>query len=483
MQPGWCLICGSTRANEFARKDADRFANRLSGQDRAVVRFVICEACGHVYQDPILDADDLERLYTDDYRPFFKTETALAKEIERGRAIGDDLAPLAERRTQGRTVLDIGCGSGSLLAAFKERGWQVFGIDPVPAWTEFARRLVDGTDQTIVTGQYGPESFPGRRFSLILFSHTVEHIPDPIPMLRTMHRHLAEDGLLFVAAPDLLQPPSKEKLFRGHLAGAHVRLYSRRALRTVLARSGFRTEASLFFQSDYGQGIIVRPMEGVPDQPVDDAAAVHALYRGLGATDSPDFLGYNLAAIARRQRVAIEALCMKVPDRHVRLEPGLQGGFCLLVTNEDGVAIPVVRSGELDGFRPVDVETDQCSLPEGATLVQLGLGSGELAMALAGRLRQSQHLVIWEADAALAKAVLMAVDLSPLWASAQVTLLVGRHVHLMAAQRRRMMSLARLFVTASAGRWNRDLYQGFIDLLGVQEPQPVAVASVTGRTN
>lgn len=483
MQAGWCLICGSTRANEFARKDADRFANRLSGQDRAVVRFVICEACGHVYQDPILDAGDLERLYTDDYRPFFKTETALAKEIERGRAIGDDLVPLVERRTQGRTVLDIGCGSGSLLAAFKERGWQVFGIDPVPAWTEFARRLVGGTDRTIVTGQYGPESFPGQRFALILFSHTVEHIPDPIPMLRMMHRHLAEDGLLFVAAPDLLQPPSKDKLFRGHLAGAHVRLYSRRALRTVLARSGFSTEASLFFKSDYGQGIIVRPMEGVPDQPLDDAAAVHALYRGLACRDSTDFLGHNLAAMARGQRVAIEALCKKSQDYRVRIEPGLKGGFRLLVTTRDGATVPVVRFGDLDGFLEADVAADQHSAPEGATLVQLGLGSGELALALAGSLRRSQHLVIWEADVALARAVLAAVDLSPLWDSPQVTLLVGRRVHLMADQRRRIMSLSRLFVTGSANRWNRDLYQGFIDLLHAQEPQPAAVESAAGGTD
>ncbi|MBI5411320.1 MAG: class I SAM-dependent methyltransferase [Nitrospirae bacterium] len=466
MQAGWCLICGSARREEFASKAADRVSNRLAEESRGKVHFVICSDCGHVYQHPMLDAGDLERIYTDEYRPF--TEASAVHDLFRGRTICETFAPLVESSVRGRTVLDIGFGQGGFLRAFHERGWEVFGIDPVPTWADFVRKCVGGTERTIVNGHYGPETFPGQRFSLILFSHTVEHLPDPAPMLRTMRRHLAEDGALFVAAPNLLNPPPVDMMFNGFLAGAHVRLYSRHALKTVLARSGFRADTDLEFQGSFGMGLVARPADGVPDCSFDDATAIRRLYIALAHPQEGGALGRNLAALLKTQWWVLPSLCQQVDTGRYRVERN-GGAVSIIGLAANGEEVPIVRRGERQDCQP---SVDERLWAKEETLVQLGLGSGELARTLAARLKEGQHLFIWEADPSLAKLILKLEDLSPLWDSSRVTLILGNHPILPADRKACLMRPCALYLSESAQRWNEPVYRTIIATLRAREAVP-----------
>jgi SAM-dependent methyltransferase len=455
VQKGWCLICNGTTAVEFAVKLRDPVAGRLAKTEDAGVRFVICEKCGHVYQDPMLDAGDLARLYTDDYRPLYRTEQAEAGELERGRALCGDLAPLIESKIAAQNVLDIGCGSGSFLKAFQERGWSVYGIDPVPHWTDYVRRLVGGTDETIVTGTYGPSSFPGRTFSLILYSHTIEHIPDPVPMLRLMRSHLSGDGFLFVATPNLLDAPA-DNLFKGFLAGAHVRLFSPSALRTVLARAGFSVVTELFYDGSFGQGVLARPAAVVPQPVCDDARAIRAYFSALMRDNPANVFGRNLAALGQIQRSARRMLC-----RHSAPLAAMPD------ESDDGIlrALP-------------DPSAQLRQLPANASVVLLGLGTGELAGRLGEALGPRQHLFIWEADPAWAKILLSQADLSRLWRSGQATLLIGQKAMLGTDLLNRLRQPALVVTTGSVRTWKPATRQSIHRLIGL-EPTPAIPACVT----
>lgn len=464
MQPGWCLICGSTRRLDFARKKSDRVADRLAGDASAQVRFLLCEDCGHVYQDPMLDERDLACFYDDGYRPFFAEAGEAATEQERGRKFCDELAPLVESLTSGRQVLDIGCGSGSFLLAFKQRGWDVFGIDPVPTWTEYVRRLVGGTEESVVTGWYGPQVFPGQTFSLILFSHTIEHLPDPIPMLRAMRRHLADDGLLFVATPNLINPPGGETLFKGFLAGAHVRLYSPSSLKTVLAKGGFRVKVELHYRPAFGMGALALPADGSAEGAPDDAAAIADLFLALQQPSASTPLGRNLASLLKSQPVVLPPLCRKTAG--ARLEPSVQHGRTVAIVGLDelGAALPLAWWSETQPGKP---ELMSAADEEAKAVVQLGLGSGAEARTLAGRLVEGQHLFVWEADPALAKAILTVTDLSDLWDSGHVTLLLGERPLQPTEQTRRLVVPATVYRTESARRWMKPAYRSIARRLGV----------------
>lgn len=429
MQPGWCLICGSADKQEFARQ--------------AAPRFVICRHCGHVYQDPIPEAG--ATLDQNDADVCCNGETALTDlDRERGRRICDGMAPLVESVTRGRRVLSIGCGAASLLAAFKQRGWEVCGR---------------------------AEAFRGQTFSLILFCHALERLPDPLPKLRAMRRYLDPDGLLFVATPNLANPPAAGPL-QPLFSGTHARLYSPGALQTVLARSGLRTRTEWYERADFGMGVLAQLPHGrtqtATEGPLDDAAAISELFLAVQDPKAAGPSGRNLAALLATQPQTMPSLCRKAMKDRLRF--AYWGGTVVGIAGiaESGEEVPLV-SWEGPGEGSLEAAG---RITQGAgTIVLLGLGSGVEARKLAGRLTPDQHLYIWETDPALAKAVLAVADLSELWASGRVTLLLGERP-LQAVPR----SPVSLYWTHAARHWNHSVYERIAERLTAPAQTAVSAA-------
>jgi hypothetical protein len=295
-------------------------------------------------------------------------------------------------------------------------------------------------------------------------------------MLHAMRNSLDEDGVLFVATPNLLDPPPA-RLLGGLFSGAHARLYSPGALQTILARSGFQTELVRSCQGDGLLGIIAKPADWVQDHPFDDPAALQQLFQVLQWPGSTDVLGWNLASLGETQPWVLPPLCQAGERNRYAIR---RSGRCLLALNahlSEGPEIPVVRWGDLDGYK----ETPELINPKipssqgttrmvaDVTLVQLGLGSGELAKHLADSLGDSQRLFIWEADPALARAILEAVDLSYLWLSKQVGLLLGEKPVVPPEHRRRLERPAFLHITDSARCWNTSVYRQILGRLDLSD--------------
>lgn len=432
MRPGWCLICGSNKRRDFARTAAGRVTGP-PGDAPSV--FVICPDCGHVYQDPMPEDADRGGLPGRDGSRCGRDGEEAERGRERDRRLCDELAPLVESLTPGRRVLCIGGGSASLLAAFQARGWEVFGR---------------------------AEAFRGQTFSLILFCHAIEQLSDPLPKLRAMRRHLDVDGVLFVATPNLVNPPPAAGPFPGLLAGDPVRLYSPGALRTVLARSGFRSRPELYERPGFGMGMLAQLPRGrtqpATEGPADDAAAITELFLASQRWDVAGPFGRNLAGLLQSQPSILPALCRKA-DAQERLRVTHWGETVVAIAGVTaaGQEVPLVSwegpgegRAEPIGRVPADART----------VVLLGLGSGAEARSLARRLAPSQRLLIWETDLALARAVLKVTDLSELWTSGQATLLLGeRPLHAIPPPP------VAVYRTEAARHWDHSIYQRIADRL------------------
>ena len=95
-------------------------------------------------------------------------------------------------------MLDVGCGSGTLLERFAERGWETYGVDPSSAAVAAAARGGARVHQGTLRDQpWEPASF-----QLVTFEHSLEHIGDPIDALRRARALLAPGGLLLVIVPN-----------------------------------------------------------------------------------------------------------------------------------------------------------------------------------------------------------------------------------------------------------------------------------------
>ena len=93
------------------------------------------------------------------------------------------------------SILDIGCGSGVLAYALSLLGLtEVTGIDPyAPSDRVFdtGARVVRA-DIDDVTGRY----------DLVMFHHSLEHVPDPAGALESAREHLTDVGRILVRMPN-----------------------------------------------------------------------------------------------------------------------------------------------------------------------------------------------------------------------------------------------------------------------------------------
>jgi SAM-dependent methyltransferase len=100
---------------------------------------------------------------------------------------------------QGRRLLDVGSGSGDLLLRMRARGWTVLGVEPDPVAAGAARR--NGLD--VRDGMLADAEFPDDTFDAIVLSHVIEHVHDPIALLRECGRVLRPGGVLVLMTPNL----------------------------------------------------------------------------------------------------------------------------------------------------------------------------------------------------------------------------------------------------------------------------------------
>jgi len=113
----------------------------------------------------------------------------------------DALGPIAE----GSAWLDLGCGSGSFLAAVAPSGRPIAGVDIALRWLVVARKRLDEEGLGHVPLACGCAEhlpFADRAFGAVVAGDVIEHVADQAATLREGHRVLRPGGRLFLASPN-----------------------------------------------------------------------------------------------------------------------------------------------------------------------------------------------------------------------------------------------------------------------------------------
>ena len=105
---------------------------------------------------------------------------------------------------QGSEVLEIGSASGSLTRAMSElKDCKVSVIEVDPENFRMARQsAVDGFCGD-AEGKDWEEYFRGRTFDIILLSNVLEHLRDPLSLLRRSKKYLKTDGHILISIPNV----------------------------------------------------------------------------------------------------------------------------------------------------------------------------------------------------------------------------------------------------------------------------------------
>ena len=99
----------------------------------------------------------------------------------------------------GRRILDVGCGAGPLLAALRDRGAVVTGVDSSATMVELARRRLGGDATLQVADLRDPLPFPDAAFDDVVAALVLHYLEDWTGPLAELRRVLRPGGRLIVA--------------------------------------------------------------------------------------------------------------------------------------------------------------------------------------------------------------------------------------------------------------------------------------------
>lgn len=145
-----------------------------------------------------------------------------------------------------RTVLEVGCGGCVLLERLKALGCQVVGVDPSPFAAEAGRRKGINVIQ-----EFFPPSSLTCHPDLIFQVDVLEHIEDPLSLLRAEAECLDEGGLIVVNVPDC-----SRSIELGDISMAlhqHVNMFDHISLPATLRAAGL--EVVKLERSRYGSAL------------------------------------------------------------------------------------------------------------------------------------------------------------------------------------------------------------------------------------
>ncbi len=133
------------------------------------------------------------------------------------------IAPLLRKwgiELSGTGVLDLGCGEGGVAASFAEAGADVTAVDISAERIEAGKRLTEGEWETptspagsgglnLVQGDIFDRRLGSRLESdadLVLLLDVIEHVDNPVELLRGIRRLLSPGGLILVSFPPFYSP-------------------------------------------------------------------------------------------------------------------------------------------------------------------------------------------------------------------------------------------------------------------------------------
>lgn len=138
----------------------------------------------------------------------------------------------------GKKLLEIGCGSGQMLKNMRDLGWEVTGIDFDPQ----CQSITQETGIPVYQGDVLEQNLPANSFDVIVMSHVIEHLPDPIATLKECLRLLRPNGHLIAITPNTNGYNHKyfKKNSRILETPRHLHLFTTASLQQIANKAGFK---------------------------------------------------------------------------------------------------------------------------------------------------------------------------------------------------------------------------------------------------
>lgn len=221
-----CPVCGSRRIRDFAVIRCFRHSR--------------CGDCGLTFVNPSPPPEILHAFYnSDSYANYRRAESDRARtDPYYSISMYTDARSLATRVVgrAPRSVLDYGCGTGAFLALLRDE----YGVADVEGLEigELAREVAMSRHSLDVART--PGDLRRDVYDFVLLLEVVEHVPDPVALLASVAARVPAGGHVMITTPAVDNFIGRRaQLCTHYTAPGHLTLFTAKALRVLLERSGF----------------------------------------------------------------------------------------------------------------------------------------------------------------------------------------------------------------------------------------------------
>jgi len=258
-EPRACLLCASTAFERLFQRSGKWFWR--------------CRACELVF------VHDIYPEYAEDTGHLEETYSfgALARaEGKKARKIAAFLRTLEPHRKLGR-LLEVGCGQGLFLEHAARAGWHAQGVDVLVPVVEMAR----SRGLEVFAGELARAGFERERFDVVTMSEVIEHVVEPVALMREVARVLRPGGVAVLGTGNAGSWAARWRggawsyyRFGGHL---HIRFYSPPAAAALARAAGFarvecRTRGFAFREAEELRGRWWKPLLKAAQGPISTLA-------------------------------------------------------------------------------------------------------------------------------------------------------------------------------------------------------------------
>lgn len=243
-----------------------------------------CERCGVLFANPLPTAEALAEVYSPEGDWGRHRQEEREKQVS-VRRLEELFGPIRQQLDvlhppAGASVLDVGCGLGGMLDSLSDAGWSTFGIDP-------ATKVAFARHQEVAAIPDSPT------FDLAILHHVLEHITEPLDLLRQLARAIKPGGYLLISQPNLDDVAEHGELKYCIRSTVHILAYSASCSAWLAAEAGFRviSSAAVGAPGSRRRATLVVRDEGPiarPERPLDGArAALRRYYAAHPAAEAP----------------------------------------------------------------------------------------------------------------------------------------------------------------------------------------------------
>ena len=192
-----CPICSSTSIYHYLSYKDRHYL--VTNQEFDLWK---CNLCNLIFLNPMPEEKELMALYPKEtyyaYTIEKKNHRGILKDlvIKFFKLEPSDLSCI--KKADGLRILDFGCGTGWALNAYKEKGYQTYGLELEEKAIEIGERY----GHIMINKNIISANFDSCFFDMIRSNHSFEHVVNPVDVILEFKRILKKDGKLFIGVPN-----------------------------------------------------------------------------------------------------------------------------------------------------------------------------------------------------------------------------------------------------------------------------------------